>query len=78
MRIGVHTGNIIGGILGTGLTRYDLFGKDVVIANKMESNGQPGRILISESTKTKLEEYFKNEFIFTYNKDVTLANFDNQ
>lgn len=47
MRIGVHTvlfyyhikGEFLGGIIGTDIVRYDLFGIDVIIANKMESNG---------------------------------------
>lgn len=29
MRIGVHTGKIIGGIIGTSIVRYDIYGKDV-------------------------------------------------
>lgn len=47
MRIGIHTGNIMGGIIGTNIVRYDIFGPDIVIANKMESNGESGRICIS-------------------------------
>jgi class 3 adenylate cyclase len=39
MRIGIHTGHIIGGVLGTDIVRYDIYGADVMIANKMESNG---------------------------------------
>ena len=39
MRIGIHTGKIVGGIIGTKVVRYDIFGNDVLIANKMESNG---------------------------------------
>ena len=44
MRIGIHTGNIIGGVIGTEVVRYDIYGKDVLIANKMESSGQKGKI----------------------------------
>lgn len=39
MRIGIHTGTIKGGIVGTDIVRYDIYGEDVGIANKMESNG---------------------------------------
>ena len=42
MRIGIHTGSIVGGIIGTKIVRYDIFGPDVLIANKMESNGLAG------------------------------------
>jgi len=51
MRIGVHTGSFIGGIIGTDIVRYDIFGQDVLIANKMESTGVEGSINVSETTK---------------------------
>ena len=54
MRIGIHTGNIIGGVIGTEIVRYDIYGRDVLIANKMESNGKSGDILISSTTKELL------------------------
>lgn len=44
MRIGVHTGATIGGIVGTNIVRYDIYGEDVTIANKMESFGIIGRV----------------------------------
>jgi len=34
MRIGIHTGRVIGGIIGTEIVRYDIYGPDVMIANK--------------------------------------------
>ena len=55
MRIGIHTGPVIAGIIGSTVVRYDIFGSDVLIANKMESSGCPGRINISEDTKKLLE-----------------------
>ena len=42
MRIGIHTGKIVAGIIGSKIVRYDIFGENVLIANKMESNGEPG------------------------------------
>lgn len=56
MRIGVHTGNIIGGIIGTDIVRYDIYGKDVTIANTMESSGKEGCMQISEETKRMIEK----------------------
>lgn len=50
MRIGIHTGKITGGIIGTKVVRYDIFGNDVLIANKMESNGVDSQVVISEAT----------------------------
>lgn len=55
MRIGIHTGPVIAGIIGSTVVRYDIFGSDVLIANKMESSGLPGKINISEDTKNLLE-----------------------
>lgn len=40
MRIGVHTGKVLGGVVGTDIVRYDIYGQDVTIANLMESSGQ--------------------------------------
>ncbi|OMJ87865.1 hypothetical protein SteCoe_10351 [Stentor coeruleus] len=51
MRIGLHTGEVIGGIMGTSIARYDIYGPDVLITNQMESNGIPWKIVISETTK---------------------------
>lgn len=42
MRIGIHTGSVLGGVMGTDIVRYDIYGPDVLIANKMESNGMRG------------------------------------
>ena len=64
MRIGVHTGEIIAGVIGTKIVRYDIWGPDVLIANKMESNGQPGKIKVSEDTKSMIESRGKNLFRF--------------
>jgi class 3 adenylate cyclase len=47
MRIGIHTGTIIGGIVGTEIVRYDIYGSDVVVANKFEETGKTGEIHIS-------------------------------
>lgn len=38
----IFKGSIIGGVLGTELVRYDIYGPDVLIANKMESKGAKG------------------------------------
>jgi class 3 adenylate cyclase len=50
MRIGVHTGKIVAGIIGSKIVRYDIFGENVMIANKMESNGIAGKVVVSEHT----------------------------
>lgn len=39
MRVGIHTGTIVGGIIGTEVVRYDIYGKDAYITALMESEG---------------------------------------
>lgn len=42
--------------MGKDIVRYDIYGTDVLIANKMESNGVAGNIVLSQSTKALLED----------------------
>lgn len=58
MRIGIHTGNIIAGIIGTKQLRYDIWGTDCLIANSLESHGIPSGIVISRSTANYVKEYY--------------------
>jgi len=69
MRIGIHTGEVYGGVMGTDLVRFDLYGEDVVIANKMESGGKPGKIAVSEVTKNLLEDIETANYTFTENEE---------
>ena len=47
MKIGIHTGRIIGGVIGTKIVRYDIFGRDVIIAKKVKQHGEAGSVLVS-------------------------------
>ncbi len=49
-RIGVHSGSVIGGIVGTNKTTYDIWGDAVNVAARLQENCDPGQINVSEAT----------------------------
>lgn len=54
MRIGIHSGSIIGGVMGSNKWQYDIWSKDVIIANKLESTGISGKVHITNKTLAQL------------------------
>uniref|UniRef100_T1GCZ3 adenylate cyclase n=1 Tax=Megaselia scalaris TaxID=36166 RepID=T1GCZ3_MEGSC len=58
MRVGIHTGAILAGILGQRQWQFDVYSRDVELANKMESSGMAGRVHISEKTRLCLRDQF--------------------
>jgi len=55
MRIGLHVGRVVAGVIGTKKLRYDIWGTDVITATSMESSGIPGEVCVSESCLKYLE-----------------------
>lgn len=59
MRIGIHSGSIISGVIGACKWQYDIWSRDVIIANKMESTGEAGYVNLH------LQNFVKDSTMFS-------------
>lgn len=59
LRIGIHTGPVVAGVVGKRKYAYDIWGDTVNIASRMESNGEPGKVNISATTYHHVKEHFQ-------------------
>lgn len=64
MRLGIHTGPIVAGIVGVKKFQYDIWGDTVNTASRMESNGQVGKVNISQYTY----DFLKDDPLFNFEK----------
>ena len=70
VRIGIHSGNVVAGIVGAIKFAYDIWGDTVNTAARMEEHGEAGKVNISQTTY----ELVKNQFSCTYRGEITAKN----
>jgi len=61
VRIGVHTGPVVAGVIGTQKHAYDIWGDTVNVASRMESHGLPGRLQVSDDVRQALGQRYHLE-----------------
>lgn len=62
IRIGIHTGPVVAGIVGSKKWQYDIWGDAVNVASRMEANSKPGKINLSETTYQLIKDEFHCEY----------------
>lgn len=70
LRVGIHVGPLVAGVVGRSKYAYDIWGSTVNIASRMESNGEAGRVNISAQTY----ELVKDRFICSYRGKIDAKN----
>lgn len=61
IRIGIHTGRVMAGVVGKERMQFDVFGDNVNIASRFESSGAKGRVNVSQETFRKTRDLFEFE-----------------
>jgi len=61
VRIGIHSGEVVAGLIGRHRSIYDVWGDTVNTASRLESSGLPNRIQISDFTYNKVKDTFACE-----------------
>ncbi|XP_021359694.1 adenylate cyclase type 3-like [Mizuhopecten yessoensis] len=64
MRVGIHTGSVLSGVIGLSQWQFDVLGQDVKIANLMESSGIAGKVHITHVTRALIS----NDYVITPSK----------
>jgi hypothetical protein len=74
LQVGIHTGKILGGLIGQNYVRYDIFGPDVLTAFKVMEESPSGMIRVSETTHNMIKhnQFIYDTFDFQQDKDITI------
>jgi adenylate cyclase len=70
VRIGIHTGSVMAGVIGKERMQFDIFGDNVNIASRYESSGSAGKVNVSQETYFRTRDFFA----FEERGDITLKN----
>lgn len=70
LRIGIHTGPVVAGVVGLNKYAYDIWGSTVNIASRMESSGEPGKVNVSSFTYSII----KNKFSCSHRGKISAKN----
>jgi class 3 adenylate cyclase len=62
LRLGIHTGPVVAGVVGRFKFAYDIWGDTVNTASRMESGGETGKINISSATYEEVKYFFETEY----------------
>lgn len=77
MRIGLHVGSCVGGVIGSGRLRYDLWGEDVLVGNAIEMKGVPGSVCCSREFKEQFSRERPHVFdsaVYVHRRTVLSSN----
>lgn len=70
LRVGIHIGPLVAGVVGKKKYTYDIWGNTVNIASRMESNSEPGKVNVSQA----VYELIKDKFTCTYRGKISAKN----
>ena len=62
LRLGIHSGPLVAGVIGEKKFAYDVWGDTVNTASRLESSGEKGRVNISGTTYHAVQQFFQCEF----------------
>ena len=62
IRIGIHSGSLLSGVIGRKKFVYDVWGNTVNLASRMESSGVPGQVNVSKATFDLIKDSFVTEY----------------